>query len=182
MKAPFTRKGDAIRWSLQSWETELLRGLRDDLYRVVTSSDRDDAAVARLFPVGSRGDDEAGTELQRLIHDDLLAGRLAGLDALVDVLDRVEDRRGLGRVDLRDDEPSLVLGVLNDVRIALGARIGIEDIDREGLDEDDPVLPTVALMDHLGYLQESLLGVLDPTSLAHYHDEVHDQEHGHDHG
>lgn len=176
MRGPFTRRGDGIRWTLQTWEPQLLRDLRDDLHRLVTQADGDDPAVARLFPVASRGDDEADAELRRLIHDDLLAGRLAGLDALVEVLDRAEDRRGAPRVDLTEDEPALVLGVLNDVRLALGARIGVENVDREDVDEDHPLAPTLALMDHLAYLQESLLGALDPTALAHYDDLVHEHD------
>lgn len=183
MTPPFTRRGERIRWTLEPWEPPLLRDLRDDLQRVVTSEDEDDPAVARLYPTGSRGDDEVDTELRRLMHDDLLQSKLAGLDALVDVLDRAEERRGKVRVELDDDEPSLVLGVVNDVRLALGARIGIEHLDREVVDEDDPLAPTLALMDHLAYLQESLLAVLDPSSLAHYADQVehtHDHQHGDD--
>lgn len=161
---------------MESWEAPLLRGLRDDLRRLLETSDPDDPVVRRFHPPTVRGDQRADDELRRLIHDELLTSRLAGLDALIEVLDRARPQRGGDelRVELADDEPMLVLGVLNDVRLALGARVGIERLDRGSVAEDDPVAPTLALMDHLAFLQESLLAIVDPPSLAHYEDHQHD--------
>lgn len=165
----FERSGDGVRWTVEPWEAPLLRDLRDDLRALLTSGDRQDPAIRRLHPPTVSGDDEADAELRELIRDDLLAGRLAGLDALVEVLDRARPTEsGRLSVDLTDDEPELVLGVLNDVRLALGARLDVGTFDRGQLDEDDPRLPTLALMDHLAFLQEALLVVLDPSSLSHY--------------
>ena len=64
-------------------------------------------------------------------------------------------------VDLAEDEPLQVLGVLNDIRLAIGARIDIEAIDRDQVSEDDPVAYPIAVMDHLGWWQEQLLAILD---------------------
>ncbi len=175
MTRPFRRHGARIRWSLATWEPPLLRGLRDDLRTLLETGDPTDPAVQRFYPPTVRGDDTADTELRRLIHDELLTSRITGLDALLQVLDRAEPHRGDLRVELADDEPALVLGVLNDLRLALGARVGVETLDRDALDEDDPVVPTLALMDHLAFLQESLLAILDPPSLAHYEDHDHDR-------
>ena len=63
-----------------------------------------------------------------------------------------------------------MLGVLNDLRLAIGAQVGIESLERDRLDPDDPVTYRVAVMDHLGWLQEQLLHVLDPSS-TRIHDE-----------
>jgi hypothetical protein len=162
-------RDDGVRWTLEAWEPPLLRDLRDDLRTLLATGDPDDPAIARLHPAAVSGDDEADTELRDLIRDDLLAGRLAGLDALVDVLDRARPvRGGRVRVELVDDEPFLVLGVLNDVRLALGARVDVGSFDRDELDGGDPRVPTLALMDHLAFLQEALLAVLDPSALSHY--------------
>lgn len=178
----FERTRDGVRWTLEAWEPPLLRELRDDLRLLLTTGDPDDPAFRRFHPPTVSGDDEADAELRALMHDDLLAGRLAGLDALVDVLDRAQPAAPAGgrdvdpparprmRVELVDDEPVLVLGVMNDVRLALGARLDVGQIDRDAIDEDDPRLPTLALMDHLAFLQEALLAVLDPSSLTHYDD------------
>jgi hypothetical protein len=169
---PFARRGGHVRWTLEPWEQRLLRSLRDDIRDLLEHGDPGDRVLARLNP---RASSDAGVdrELRGLMRDELLTARLAGLDALVDILDRAEDRGGHLTVDLRDDEPALVLGVANDLRLALGARLGIEDLDRAALAPDDPAVTTLAVMDHLAVLQEALLEIIDPPSLAHYED--HDE-------
>lgn len=148
-------------------EVDLLRSLRDGLRGTLTSGDATDPVVGRLFPATVVGDDEADRELRRLLHDDLLQARLGGLEALGDLLDRGVEHRGHIRVRLDADEAALVLGVLNDLRLAIGARIGVETLQRDAVDPDDPVAYRLAVMDHLAWLQEQLLAILDPSSVAH---------------
>jgi hypothetical protein len=166
----FRRHGERIRMQLEPIEVDLLRNTRDGVRAALAGGDVTDPIVKRLFPRTLDGDDEADAELRRLLHDDLLAARLAGLDALVEVLERGSPHRGHLRVDLRDDEPLLVLGVLNDLRLAIGARIGIEDLDRRQVEEDDPVSYRLAVMDHLAGMQEQLLAILDPPSVSVHRD------------
>jgi hypothetical protein len=166
----FRRHGERIRMQLEPIEAELLRTTRDGVRAALAGGDATDPIVARLFPRALDGDPEADEELRRLLHDDLLASRLAGLDALVEVLDRATTHRGHLRVDLVDDEPLLVLGVLNDLRLAIGARIGIEDLDRDAIDDEDPVSYRLAVMDHLAGMQEQLLAILDPPSVSVHRD------------
>lgn len=160
MSRTFRRHGKAIRATFGKGELDLLRSLRDQLWETLAAPDPDDPVIKRLFPPAVLGDPEAEREMRALLVDDLLASRLAGLDALVELLDRGTIHRGSVRIDLVEDEPLLVLGVLNDVRLAIGARIDIEALDRERLPEDDPVQYRLALMDHLGWWQEQLLAVL----------------------
>jgi hypothetical protein len=162
---------------LRPFEVDLLRSLRDDLAAFLTTgATPGDAVTGRLFPPTVVGDDDADQELRGLIHDDLLRDRLDALDSLTEILDRGRERRTRLEVTLRDEEPVLVLGVLNDIRLALAARVGIEDLDRDVLDDlDESTLHTLAVVDHLAGLQEQLLGVLDPESVRHY-DEGHDLE------
>ncbi len=150
---------------LEDFELDLLRQLPQGLRTLLDDPDPDDPAVQRLFPACVEDDDEADAELRRMIFDDLLRDRLEGLDALSGVLERAERHRGRNRVILTEDEPALMLGVLNDVRLTLGARAGIERLDRSEITADHPVAPTVAVMDHLGWLQEQLLEVLDPSAV-----------------
>jgi hypothetical protein len=166
----FRRHGDRIRMQLEPIEVDLLRTTRDGVRAALAGGDTSDPIVQRLFPRALAGDDEADAELRRLLHDDLLASRLAGLDALIDLLDRGRPHRGVLRVDLEGDEPLLVLGVLNDLRLAIGARVGISDLDRDTLDEDDPVTYRLAVMDHLAGMQEQLLAILDPPSVSVHED------------
>lgn len=160
------RMGDAVRLELEQFEVELLRILPRGLRALLDDPDTNDPAVARLFPACVSGDEETDLEVRRLIFDDLLRERLVGLEELAGILDRGGLRRGLFRIDLVEDEPELVLGVLNDLRLTLGARTGIEHLDRDNLPGDHPAVPTLAVMDHLAWLQEQLLAILNPPDVA----------------
>ncbi len=165
MKAPFRRAGDVVRMELEEFEVHLLRELPAGLRALLELPDGDDPVLNRLFPRAVVGSDDDDVELRRLMYDDLLQSRLEGLDALAAILDRGWLHRGRLRVDLIGDEPELFLGVLNDVRLTIGVRVGIEHIDREQVDEDHPALPMLAVMDHLAWMQEQLLRVIDPGSV-----------------
>ncbi len=142
-------------------EAELLGRLAGELRTALDAPEPDDPVHARLFPPAVLGDPEADGEVRDLLADALLADRLAGLASVLALLERGRRTRGRLVVDLRDEEPMLVLGVLNDIRLAIGARIDVEAIDRELVREDDPVAYPIAVMDHLGWWQEQLLAILD---------------------
>lgn len=165
MSRTFRRHGDRIRMQLEPVEVELLRSTRDGLRRTLEEGDPDDPVIRRLFPPAVADDPSADDELRDLMRNDLLARQLEALDELVAILDRGRGQRGLLRVDLTSEEAVLVLGAVNQLRLAIGARIGIEQLDRDRLDEDDPVAYRVAVMDHLGWMQEQLLAILDPPSV-----------------
>lgn len=167
MSRTFRRHGSAIRAVFAQGEIELLRSLRDQLREALSAPDPDDPVIKRLFPPPVLGDPEVEKAVRALLVDELLASRLAGLDALVELLDRGVPHRGTVRIELVEDEPLLVLGVLNDIRLAIGARIDIDALDRASVSDDDPVAHRLALMDHLGWRQEQLLAVLDPASTRH---------------
>jgi anti-sigma factor RsiW len=156
----FTRRGEAIRWTLHRQEVGLLRQLVADLGAAIHGS-ADEAVHARLFPPAVLGDAAADAEVRDLIAEALLADRAAALEEVVALLDRGRSFRGRHVTDLLDDEPLRVLTVLNDVRLAIGARIDVEAIDRERVGEDDEVAFPLAVMDHLGWWQEQLLALLD---------------------
>jgi len=171
----FRPSADGVRMSLRDEEVALLRRLRDELQAVLHEGDHDDAVTRRFFPAAVVDDDEADDELRRLMHDDLLQSRLTALDEVLGYLDRARRERRRHVVDLVEGEPVLVLGVLNDMRLALGARVGFDLLEgRDELTPDDPRVPSLAVMDHLAMWQEQLLAVLDPVSTAHY-DEGHDE-------
>ena len=167
MTRTFKRHGDAIRATFRDVEVELLRTARDQLLATLEGSDPEDAVVRRLFPAPVLGDEQVAEEVRDLLADELHARRVAQLEELLAILDRGEHWRGGVRVDLVEDEPLLVLGVLNDVRLAIGARIDVEAIDRDAVREDDPDAYPLAVMDHLGWWQEQLLAIVDPPSVRH---------------
>lgn len=133
--------------------------------------DRDpgDLAVQRLFPRTVLGDEDADVELRGLIHDDLAGAKRAGLDAVDALLDGGTRKGRELRVALEPDDTLLVLGVLNDLRLSIGARIGVEDLDRADVSPDSPLGYRLAVMDHLAGWQELLLTIVDPPSVR-----VHD--------
>jgi hypothetical protein len=166
MNPSFRRHGDAIRMELDDGEVALLRELHEQLRRWLADPDPADPVMARLFPPCAPEDDLVDAEVRALIFEDLLAERIAGLDEVIAIIDRGRARSGRVRVDLDEDEPSLLLGVLNDIRLALGARIGITTLDRNEVDEDHPAAWGLLVMDHLAFLQEQLIRLLDPAAAS----------------
>lgn len=160
------RSGEHVRLDLEDFELELLRTLPEGVRSLLVEEDHEDPAFVRLFPTCVPDDQDTDAQVRRLIHDDVLRERLEGLDEVADILDRAEAHRGRHRIDLDEDEAALFLGVLNDVRLTLGARIGMEHLDRDDIGPEHPAAPTVAVMDHLAWIQESILHVVDPPSVS----------------
>ena len=121
----------------------------------------DDPVVQRLFPRAVEDDDEADDELRALLGSELLLERSEAVAAFTQLLaTAAEVRRGIVEVLLVDDGPDLVLGVLNDVRLALGARVGFDVVAArdEGPLPDEPVVAaTLDTMDWLAMHQSVLL-------------------------
>ena len=123
----------------------------------------DDPVIERMAPPASRGDAEADAELRRLLRSDLLDGRAERLTRLAVELRSWrgdEGERGV-RATLSADAALGLLQALNDVRLALGAGVGIEGLDRDTIGPDDPRYVSLALMDHLAGLQQGLVELLD---------------------
>jgi len=173
VKPAFERHDDGIRMQLRSEEVDLLQRMRDELQSVLAAEDPDDPVHQRLFPGTVIMDDDADVELRRLIHDDLLRSRLEALDELGVYLDRAHRHRGRYVTDLVDEEPAIVLGTLNDIRLALAARVGTDVLEAREFVSDPATQTTLAVMDWFGMWQEQLLVAMDPESARHY-DEGHD--------
>jgi hypothetical protein len=172
VKPAFERHDDGIRMQLRSEEVDLLMRMRAELQSVLAAEDPDDPVHHRLFPGAVTQDDEANQELRRLIHDDLLRSRLDALDELAGYVDRAHRQRGRYTTDLVDDEPAVVLGTLNDIRLALASRVGMDVLEHREFVTDQATQTTLAVMDWFGMWQEQLLMAMDPESARHY-DEGH---------
>jgi len=158
----FKRVGrDRVRVRLAQDELAVLRGLPDQL-RTVLGEDEDEPVNRRLFPPAylDVADIERDAEYRRLMHDDLVKEKLSNLDLVTASLDRGSPSVRRWTVELTDEEAAAWLGVLNDLRLALGVRLDItEDYDGD-VDDTDPRAPAFRLLSYLGWLEEQLLDAL----------------------
>lgn len=139
--------------------TTLLGGVADDAEPDGTS----DPVLERLFPRAylDPTEEEAESDWQRLVHDDLVSGRRKALASVEGTLAAATIRRGRFELTLNDEQAQDWLAVLNDARLALGTRLQVtEDLDLSGLDPDDPDTAPYAVYWWLGMLEERLIEVL----------------------
>jgi hypothetical protein len=158
----FKRVGDdRVRVRLGHDEVAVLRGLPDQL-RSVLADGGDEPVNQRLFPPAylDVADVERDTEYHRLMHDDLVKEKLANLDLVAESLARGSTSVRRWTVELTAGEAAAWLGVLNDLRLALGVRLDItEDFDGD-VDDSDPRAPALRLLSYLGWLEEQLLDAM----------------------
>jgi hypothetical protein len=163
--ATFKRVGrDRVRVRLGRDEVAVLRDLPGQL-RAVLAEAGDDPVNRRLFPPAYLEPDDAerDAEYRRLMHDDLVQAKLANVEVVTDTLARGSPSSRRWTVDLTEEEATAWLGVLNDLRLALGVRLEITDDFDGQVDDADPRAPTMHLLAYLGWLEEHLLEALSST-------------------
>src|SRR5437764_3551739 len=118
----------------------------------------DDPVLARLFPDAYAEDPGAAGEFRRYTEHSLRSGKVAAARTVLATL----PGKG-GRVRLSAADGEVWLRALNDVRLALGVRLGItEDYEHElgNVSSDDPRLAYLQVYDWLTFLQETLIRAL----------------------
>jgi hypothetical protein len=154
-------------------EVEVLRSLVGQLRRLVDAPapsddpldnwaaeaaalplDHEDPVIRRLFP-GAYADADLDAEYRRLAEPGLRADR----DADARLVERGLAGAAAGRVNVPRADVWAWLRTLNVLRLALAARLGIEDDDSllGWIGPDDPRHALVQTYCWLGYLLESLL-------------------------
>ncbi|WP_432055140.1 DUF2017 domain-containing protein [Streptomyces sp. bgisy022] len=138
-----------------------------------------DPVLRRLFPdaysdpegPASPGEAEEqrahSAEFRRYTENDLRAGKRENALAVIRTLDALSSGGEGGAVlKLSPEESRQWLGALNDLRLAIGARLDIGDEDDTdvlfGLPDEDARKPMVMAYLWLGGLQETLVGTLMP--------------------
>ena len=119
----------------------------------------EDPALARLFPDAYRDDEKAAAEFRRYTESDLRSGKRERVRCALDSLPSASG----GRFALEEKQALCWLGALNDLRLVLGSRLGLESDEQEpgaDLAPDDPLRDLVPVYQLLGYLQETLLEAL----------------------
>lgn len=149
------RESDGFRVRLPAEERAALRVLPAQLRNLVASGDREDPAVARLFPDAVPDDPEAEREFRRVAGDELVTDRLRATEVWESTLDRER---------LTEDELLAWLGALNDVRLVLGTRLDVTedstDADFEGNEERASAFE---LYRYLSWLVTEIVEALDES-------------------
>ena len=115
----------------------------------------EDPVLARLLPDGYRDDPEAAGEFRKYTEPAL---RSAKHQAAQEMLDTLPEEGG--RIQLTQDQALSWLKALNDVRLALGVRLGVtEEFEEQWgrLKPDDPQWSAFEVYAWLGAVQESLV-------------------------
>jgi Domain of unknown function (DUF2017) len=118
----------------------------------------EDPVLARLLPDGYRDDPEAAGEFRRYTEPALRTAKHAAAQEMLDTLPEAG-----GRIQLTQDQALSWLKALNDVRLALGVRLGVtEDFEEQWarLKPDDPQWTAFEVYAWLGAVQESLVQAL----------------------
>jgi Domain of unknown function (DUF2017) len=146
------RKG-GYRLDLPAAERDVVRRLLPQLRELLTDPDPD-PRVRRLFPVAHPDDPAAQAEFELLVHDDLVASRLAAIDEVEATLDAQE---------LTDEQLMAWMQALNAVRLVLGTILDVsEDDSGREVDDDDPDAGTWALYGYLSFLLDQLVDAASP--------------------
>jgi hypothetical protein len=142
-------KAGTIRVNLPESEIDLLRHLLPQLRELLT--DGSDERVRRLFPTAYVDDHDAQAEFERLMHDDLVASRLAAIATV---------EESLGVEEITDDQLEAWMSSVNSVRLVLGTMLDAsEELDLDHVAEDDPDIEGYVLYGYLGYLLDEMVAV-----------------------
>jgi len=132
-------------------ERALVSRLLDEL-RVLLTDPPDAAMTARLFPVvhPDRPDQEA--EYQRLMRDELVTSRLAGIDTVKDVLAGTSKK-----VTFTEDQLVAFMQALNSVRLVLGTMLDVSEDDDAA---ESPLVPEYQLYAYLSWVLDAAVTVV----------------------
>jgi hypothetical protein len=115
----------------------------------------EDPVLARLLPDGYRDDPDAAGEFRKYTEPALRSAKHQAAQEMLDTLPEAG-----GRIQLTDDQALSWLKALNDVRLALGVRLGVtEEFEEQWgrLKPDDPQWSAFEVYAWLGAVQESLV-------------------------
>jgi hypothetical protein len=146
-----TRKGEFL-VRLTVSEREAIRGVPGMLRTLLQEADpATDPALQRLFPSAYLDDPERSMEFAHMVHDDLLAQRIAAVDTMERTIEA--DR-------LSEDEVTAWLATINDVRLMLGVRLEVTESSTPLDFEGDDRAASYALYGFLSWLEEDVVSAL----------------------
>jgi hypothetical protein len=123
----------------------------------------DDPVLLRLFPDAYRHDVDAAAEFRRFTERSLRETKSANAATVLDAL-----ARSGSKVVLGNEQSGAWLGTLNDLRLVMAGRLGLDEDNHDSflaLPEDHPARGVYLAYDWLTFLQETLLQAMLGTSL-----------------
>jgi Domain of unknown function (DUF2017) len=147
-----TRRRGIIRLRLEPVEAQLLTTLLDDLDAALESLPVDDPVRQRLFPAGYRDDAEAAAEFRSLTESSLREAKAQRVGEC-----RADLSSEGGTLQLDSDRTQRWLTVLNDLRLGIGTRLGVQEDEDPVIDPSDPDAHSRAVYHWLTALQDSLV-------------------------
>ncbi len=152
------RTDTGIELALDEQEAGILRELAKEM-RLLLEADipADDDVMQRLFPRAYE-DEEQQHSYEELIGNELRAAKREALRTVTDALGAT----GPAEVDLSESDADEWLRFLNDVRLAIGTRLEVDEEKMEkSFDPNDPEGPALSVLHWLGWLQGSMLEELN---------------------
>jgi hypothetical protein len=122
---PFRRRGDELVARLEPAEARIVALLLDQLEQLLTAEIEDvtgDPVIARLLPPGHRGDPEIAADYREMTESALRSGKA---DDLATVRASLPPDGGTVRLD--PEQATAWLRTSNDLRLALGTRLDIQE-------------------------------------------------------
>lgn len=184
MAKGFTRKGEKLRCQLDPVEQMLIANLLDELIEALrpgephadadplavelgladlgtdaVTSAPDNPVLRRLLPDAYSDDEVAAAEFRRYTDDSLRRSKIADAESLRAGLDAAAaDRKG--RIEIDSTTADRWLRAINDLRLALGVQLEIDDSSADriaALGEADPMYPAAMVYDFLTWWQDGLV-------------------------
>ena len=122
---PFRRRGDELVARLEPAEARIVALLLDQLEQLLTAQIEDvagDPVIARLLPAGHRGDPEIAADYREMTELALRSGKANDLATM-----RASLPPDGGTVRLDPEQATAWLRTSNDLRLALGTRLDIQE-------------------------------------------------------
>jgi hypothetical protein len=155
---PFRRRGDELVARLVDAEAGIVGLLLDQLEQLLAADPNDtggDPVLARLLPPGHASDPEMAADYRDLTEEGLRSGKADDL-AMVRATLPPEG----GEIRLDDDQARAWLRTTNDLRLALGTRLGVTAETEPPEDPADEEASQLAVYYWLTAVQGSLVDAL----------------------
>ncbi len=148
-RSPIKRRSDgSYRFGISPEERRLVADVVGQLRQLLLA---DDPSLARLFPPPYGDDAERNAGYAALAGSELIERRLASIDLVLDTIEADS---------LSQDELEAWMRSINDVRLALGTILDVDESERPATDPDEATSANLAVDQYLGVLLEMTVRAL----------------------